>query len=300
MSEQRASNVFELSPIKRRSKFSDRLRAYRNDPLSGLIALAVCTAAAATVGFLLFILGYIFVKGVPNLTLRLFEWEYSSTNVSLTAALINTVLMTLTALVIAGPIGIFAAVYLVEYAKRGSRFVRIVRLTAETLAGIPSILYGLFGMLFFVSFLGWGYSLLSGAFTLAIMILPVMMRTTEEALIAVPDSYREGSFGLGAGKMRTVFLIVLPTAIPGILTGVILSMGRIVGETAALLYTAGSVAAVPTSFFSSVRTLSVHMYALTQEGLYVNQAYATAVVLIVLVLGLNLLSSFVAARLSRT
>ncbi len=299
MSEKSVKNPSQSGPAPKRSEFGGRLKAYRNDPLSGLIALAVYAAAALTVGFLLFILGYIFVKGVPNLNLSLFEWEYTSANVSLTAALINTVLMTLMALVIAGPIGIFAAIYLVEYAKRGNRFVKLVRLTAETLAGIPSIIYGLFGLLFFVSFLGWGYSLLAGAFTLAIMILPVMMRTTEEALIAVPDSYREGSFGLGAGKMRTVFVIVLPTAIPGILTGVILSTGRIVGETAALLYTAGSVAAVPTGFFSSVRTLSVHLYALTQEGLYVDQAYATAVVLIVLVLGLNMLSSVVAARLTR-
>ena len=206
-----------------------------------------------------------------KLTLSLFAFEYNSVNVSLTPALVTTILLTLLALIIAVPLGIFAAVYLVEYAKRGSRLVKIIRLTAETLSGIPSIIYGLFGMLFFVSFLRWGYSILAGSFTLAIMILPLVMRTTEEALIAVPDSYREGSFGLGAGKMRTIFVIVLPSAVPGILAGVILSIGRIVGESAALLYTAGSVAAIPKSSLSSGRSLAVHMYLLATEGIYVDR-----------------------------
>lgn len=279
--------------------FRAQLRMYRNDPISGIIALCIYGATAATVAALIFILGFIFVRGVPYLTPSLFEWEYNSTNVSMTPALINTLSLTLLALVISVPFGIFAAIYLVEYAKRGSRLVGLIRMTAETLSGIPSIIYGLFGLLFFVSYLGWGYSLLAGGCTLAIMILPVIMRTTEEALLAVPDSYREGSYGLGAGKMRTIFVIVLPSAVPGILAGVILAIGRIVGETAALLYTSGSVAAVPQSLFSSGRTLAIHMYALSQEGLYVNQAYATAVVLIVLVLGLNLISSLIAKRLTK-
>ena len=174
--------------------------------------------------------------------------------------------MTAFALLIATPLGIFAAIWLVEYARRGSKLVKVVRVTTETLQGIPSIVYGLFGMLFFVTQLHWGYSMIAGAFTLAIMVLPVIMRTTEEALIAVPDSYREGSFGLGAGKLRTVFTIVLPSAMPGILSGVILATGRIVGETAALIYTASSVAKIPTSVFSSTRTLAVHMYLLSNEG----------------------------------
>lgn len=284
--------------INRRS-FAGQLRTYQKDPLSGAIAFLIWTAAALTISALVVILGYILIQGVPRLTLSLFAFEYNSVNVSLTPALVTTILLTLLALIIAVPLGIFAAVYLVEYAKRGSRLVKIIRLTAETLSGIPSIIYGLFGMLFFVSFLRWGYSILAGSFTLAIMILPLVMRTTEEALIAVPDSYREGSFGLGAGKMRTIFVIVLPSAVPGILAGVILSIGRIVGESAALLYTAGSVAAIPKSSLSSGRSLAVHMYLLATEGIYVDQAYATAVVIIVLVLGLNLISSFLAGKLAK-
>ena len=214
-------------------------------------------------------------------------------------ALINTVIMTLLSLIIAIPFGIFSAIFLVEYAGKGNKFVEVIRLTTETLSGIPSIVYGLFGMLFFVNTLGWGFSLLAGAFTLSIMILPLIMRTTEEALKAVPDSYREGSFGLGAGKLRTVFRIVLPSAIPGILAGIILAIGRIVGETAALIYTAGTVAQVPTSVFGSGRTLAVHMYNLSSEGLYMDQAYATAVILLVLVVGINALSSVIARKLTK-
>ncbi len=214
-------------------------------------------------------------------------------------ALINTVIMTLLSLLLAVPIGIFSAIFLAEYAGKGNKFVDIIRLTTETLSGIPSIVYGLFGMLFFVSTCHWGFSLLAGAFTLAIMILPLIMRTTEEALLSVPDSYREGSFGLGAGKLRTVFYIVLPSAVPGILAGVILAIGRIVGETAALIYTAGSVAQVPSSVLGSGRTLAVHMYLLASEGLYMDQAYATAVILLVLVVVINTLSGMVAKKLTK-
>ena len=254
-------------------------------------------AALLTVAVLLFLIAYILIKGAPYLTPELFAWKYTPENVSMTPAIINTVLMTALSLLIAAPIGIFSAVYLAEYAKRGSRFVSVVRVTAETLAGIPSIVYGLFGLLFFVTQLQWGLSLLAGAFTLSVMILPLILRTTEEALKSVPDMYREGSFGLGAGRLRTVFSIVLPAAIPGILAGVILGIGRIVGETAALIYTAGTVAKVPENVFSSTRTLSVHMYSLSREGLYINQTYATAVVLLLVVVGINALSSFVARRL---
>ena len=256
-------------------------------------------AALLTAAVLIFLIGYILVMGIPNLKPSLFEWTYNSENVSLVPALINTVLMTLFTLVIATPLGIFAAVWLVEYAKRGNKLVKLVRITTETLQGIPSIVFGLFGMLFFVTQLHWGYSLIAGAFTLAIMVLPVIMRTTEEALLAVPDSYREGSFGLGAGKLRTVFTIVLPSAMPGILSGVILAIGRIVGETAALIYTASTVAAVPESVFSSTRTLAVHMYLLSNEGLHVDATYGTAVVLLVLVLLINCLSSFIAGKLTK-
>ena len=256
-------------------------------------------AALLTAAVLIFLIGYILVMGIPNLKPSLFEWTYNSENVSLVPSLINTVLMTAFSLVIATPLGIFAAVWLVEYAKRGNKLVKVVRVTTETLQGIPSIVFGLFGMLFFVSQLHWGYSLIAGAFTLAIMVLPVVMRTTEEALLAVPDSYREGSFGLGAGKLRTVFTIVLPSAMPGILSGVILAVGRIVGETAALIYTASTVAAIPENVFSSTRTLAVHMYLLANEGLHVDATYGTAVVLLVLVLLINCLSSFIAGKLAK-
>ena len=269
-----------------------KLGAYRRRPGSFLVMLLVMLSAILTFTVLIFLIAYILIRGVPSFT-------YTSENASLMPALINTVVMTLLSLLIAVPFGIFSAIFLVEYAGRGNRFVEMIRLTTETLSGIPSIVYGLFGMLFFVTTCGWGFSLLAGAFTLAIMILPLIMRTTEEALKSVPDSYREGSFGLGAGKLRTVFRIVLPSAVPGILAGVILAVGRIVGETAALIYTAGSVADVPSSVMGSGRTLAVHMYNLASEGLYMNQAYATAVILLVLVVGINTLSGIVAKRLTK-
>ncbi|MBQ8802518.1 MAG: phosphate ABC transporter permease PstA [Tyzzerella sp.] len=259
----------------------------------------VMLAAVVTFVVLFFLVAYILFNGVPHIKPDLFAWEYNSDNVSLMPALINTLIITVMSLIIAVPFGIFSAIYLVEYAKRGNKFVNLIRITAETLSGIPSIVYGLFGMLFFVTALGWRNSILAGAFTLAIMILPLIMRTTEEALKSVPDSYREGSFGLGAGKLRTVFRIVLPSAIPGILAGVILAIGRIVGETAALIYTAGTVAKIPDSLMDSGRTLAVHMYNLSSEALYMDQAYATAVILLALVIGINSLSSFVAKKLTK-
>ena len=256
-------------------------------------------AALITVAILVFLIGYILVNGIPNLKPSLFEWTYNSDNVSLMPALINTILMTAFSLAIATPLGIFAAVWLVEYAKRGSKLVKVVRITTETLQGIPSIVYGLFGMLFFVTALHWGMSLLSGALTMVIMVLPLIMRTAEEALKSVPDSYREASFGLGAGKLRTIFTIVLPSAVPGILAGVILAIGRVVGETAALLYTSGTVAAVPNSLMGSGRTLALHMYVLSSEGLHVNQASATAVVILAFVLVINGLSGLVARKIAK-
>ena len=248
---------------------------------------------------LVLIVGYILIKGIPHLTPELFAWKYTSNNVSMLPSIINTFLMTLLSLLVCVPLGIGAAIYLTEYAKRGSKLVKLVRMTAETLSGIPSIIYGLFGSLFFVVALKMGLSLLSGALTLSIMVLPTIMRTTEEALLAVPDSYREGSFGLGAGRLRTTFKVVLPSAVPGILSGVILAVGRIVGETAALIYTAGTVAKVPDSLLDSTRTLAVHMYTISTEGLYIDQSYATAVVLLVVVLGINALSTFIAKRIGR-
>ncbi len=268
-------------------------------PLSFVLRIFVYTCAGITTGPLGFLIAYILIKGVPHLSLDLFAWEYTSDNCSMVPAIINTLQMTFFALLIAVPFGIGSAIYLVEYAKRGNKLVELVRITTETLTGIPSIVYGLFGMLFFVNKLQWRLSILAGACTLAIMVLPVIMRTTEEALIAVPDSYREGSFGLGAGKLRTVFQIVLPATIPGILSGVILAVGRIVGETAALIYTAGTVAGIATDMFSSGRTLAIHMYCLSSEGMHIDQAYATAVVLLVVVIFINLLSSKIAKRVTK-
>ena len=281
-----------------RQTWKQRMASYKRTPLSFLLLVLVTASALFTVCILAFLLIYILVKGIPYLTPSLFAWEYNSENVSLMPALINTILMTALSLVIAVPLGIFAAIYLVEYARRGNKIVGIVRITAETLTGIPSIVYGLFGFLLFGVALKWGYSMLGGALTLAIMILPTIMRTTEEALKSVPDSYREGSFGLGAGRLRTVFQVVLPSAVPGILAGVILAVGRIVGETAALMYTAGTVAGIPANIMGSARTLSVHMYVLTNEGLYTNQSYATAVVLLGIVVLINALSGFIAKKIT--
>ena len=276
-----------------------KLKSYKRTPFSFLVMLLVLLSAVITFAVLIFLIAYVLINGVPYLKPSLFSFTYTSENASLMPALINTVIMTLLSLLIAVPFGIFSAIFLVEYAKRGNKFVEVIRLTTETLQGIPSIVYGLFGMLFFVSTCGWGFSILAGAFTLSIMVLPLIMRSTEEALKAVPDSYREGSFGLGAGKLRTVFRIVLPSAIPGILAGVILAVGRIVGETAALIYTAGTVADIPKDVMSSGRTLAVHMYNLASEGLYMDQAYATAVILLVLVVGINTLSGFLAKKLTK-
>lgn len=224
--------------MNKKNDFSQKMHSYLRHPASLIMMILVKLAALITFTVLIFLIVYILVHGVPYLKPSLFSLHYNSENASLMPALINTVIMTLLSLLLAVPIGIFSAIFLAEYAGKGNKFVDIIRLTTETLSGIPSIVYGLFGMLFFVSTCHWGFSLLAGAFTLAIMILPLIMRTTEEALLSVPDSYREGSFGLGAGKLRTVFYIVLPSAVPGILAGVILAIGRIVGETAALIYTA--------------------------------------------------------------
>ena len=264
---------------------------------SSLIKTAVWLCAGITIAVLLFMLGYILVKGVPFLSSSLFSIEYTSDNCSVVPALVNTLIMTLLALMIACPLGIGSAIYLVEYAGKGNRFVKIVRMTTETLTGIPSIIFGLFGMLLFVVFLGWGYSILSGAATVAIMILPTVMRTTEEALLSIPDSYREGSFGLGAGKLRTVNKIILPAAVPGILSGIILAVGRVVGETAALIYTSGTVAQIPQNLLGSGRTLAIHMYVLSSEGLHTNQAFATAVVLLVMVVAINSFAAVIAKKI---
>lgn len=268
-------------------------------PVSFFLNILVKLAMLLTMGILLSIIGYVLLRGVTFIKPEIFALQFTTENLSMTPAIINTLFVALIALLLAVPTGVGAAIYLIEYAKPGSKLVQVVRLTTETLSGIPSIVYGLFGYLFFVIALKWQQSILSGSFTLAIMILPLIMRTTEEALKSVPRSYREGSYALGAGKLRTITKVVLPSAVPGILAGTILGIGRIVGETAALIYTAGTVAGIPTSPFSSGRTLAVHMYALLSEGLYVDQAYATAVVLLIFVLLLNAASSLIASGLKK-
>ena len=282
-----------------KTTIGDKFKTYLKHPGSFIMMLLIMLAAIITFAVLIFLIAYILINGVPHITPSLFSLEYTSENASVIPALVNTIIMTVLSLLIAVPFGIFSAIFLVEYAPRGNKFVEVIRLTTETLQDIPSIVYGLFGMLLFVNALGWGFSLLAGAFTMAIMILPLIMRNTEEALKAVPDSYREGSFGLGAGKLRTVFRIVLPSAIPGVLAGIILAIGRIVGETAALMYTSGTVAQIPDSIMGSGRTLALHMYNLSSEGLYMDQAYATAVILLILVVGINALSSFIARKLTK-
>ena len=295
---EKIAEVQDIKPINVVT-WKDKLEAYKKRPLSLFLLIAVTLSAGITVAVLGALIIYILANGIMNLTPELFAWKYTTENVSMLPAIINTVLMTALSLLIAVPIGICSAIYLVEYAKRGNKLVNVVRITTETLSGIPSIVYGLFGYLMFVIAFGWGLSFFGGALTLSIMVLPTIMRTTEEALLSVPDSYREGSFGLGAGKLRTVFKIILPCAVPGILAGVILAIGRIVGESAALIFTSGTVAQVPGSQFDSARTLSVHMYALLSEGLYTNEAYATAVVLLLIVLVINAVSSFIAKRITK-
>lgn len=280
-------------------KKSAVLRGLRERHFTSRLERGLVYASAGLVfSLLLALVAYILIEGVPNLKLSLFAWNYNSENLSMTPAILNTLLMVVMTLALAAPLGIGAAIYLVEYARRGNRLVKLVRLTAETLSGIPSIVYGLFGYLMFVLACGMNYSMLAGALTLAIMVLPTILRTTEEALKAVPDSYREGSYGLGAGKLRTVFRIVLPAAVPGISSGLVLATGRIVGETAALIYTAGTVTGVPGNVLESGRTLAVHMFSLLNEGMHVGEAYATAVVLLVLVVGINALSAAIARRLA--
>ena len=277
---------------------SERIKTYKKHPMSFVFAVIAALAIVITSAVFLMIVGYILIRGVPHLSPKLFEWTYNSENVSMMSSIITTFEMVLISMIIAAPFGIFCAIYLVEYAKRNNKAVKFIRLTTETLSGIPSIVYGLFGNLFFVFALKWDYSVMAGACTLAIMVLPLIIRATEEALKSVDDSYREGSFGLGAGKLRTIFVIILPSAMSGILSGVILAIGRVVGETAALVFTSGTVAKVA-GLFSSQSTLAVHMYTLSSEGIYMDQAAATAVVLMIAVLLLNALATFAAKKFSK-
>ena len=294
------TDVSQIVPINRQS-WKDKLRAYTNKPFSMAAMLLVMIAAAITVGVVLWILVYTLLKGIPNLRWSMFEWKWTSSNFSVIPALFNTLIIAGLSLLMAVPVGVFAAIFMVEYAKSTNVFVKIVRMAAETLSGIPSIVYGIFGRIFFVDFLGMGYSLMAGSLTMAIMMLPLIMRTTEEALLAVPDSFREGSFALGAGKLRTIFVILLPAAMSGIISGIILGLGRVMGETAALIYTAG--APVNASSIAGLGqpgcTLTVYLYTMMTEGMHVGEAWATAVVLIVLVVLINGAAEFVGNKLKK-
>lgn len=271
------------------------MKVAKKDNLSYALSLLMRFAIFCTLAVFLILIGFIFIKGVIHLNLSMFEWEYNSHNISMKPAIINTLNMVIVALILAMPLGIFGAVYLSEYSSKKSKILHIVRVASETLVGIPSIVYGLFGYLAFVIYFGFRTSFLAGSLTLSIMVLPLILRSAEEALKSVPLSFREASFALGAGKLRTIFIIIVPAAIPGILAGVILSIGRIVGESAALLYTSGTVAKVA-SLLDSGRTLSVHMYAISSEGQYINESYSTAMVLIIIVLLINFGSNYIAKK----
>lgn len=272
-------------------------REFKDKIFNGLI----WAAAALTVGFLFWIIWYILSNGLKHV-----DWAFISDNYTRTGdehgifpMIVSTIYMVIASIAVAAPLGIMTAIYLTEYAKVGSRLVKVIRFCTESLAGIPSIIFGLFGMTFFVAILGLGFSILSGALTLSILILPVIIRTTEEALMAVPQTYREGSYGLGASKIYTIWRLILPSAMPGILTSVILSIGRVIGESAPVFLTAGMVARIPDSLLDSGRTLTVHLYKLTTELFTVeewNQAYGTATVLIVVVLLINMVTKLIASR----
>ena len=270
-------------------------RKRKDNILNGLIY----GSAFVTVAMLVVIVGYIFYKGFGNINFNFIFSDYqASGDGGVYPMIVATVYTVLIAILVSAPIGILAAIYLQEYAKQG-RLVSAIRFCTESLAGIPSIIYGLFGGIFFVVFMKMGYSLLSGSLTVAIIILPVIIRTTEEALKTVPQSYREASFALGATKLQTLYKVIVPSAMPGIISGVILSIGRVVGESAAILLTAGTVAKMPAGIMSSARTLTVHAYLLTKETGDIQTACGVGIVLIVIVFGLNTIAKLVAKKLNK-
>lgn len=286
-----------------RLTLGQKLLAYTKKPFSFMLLIAISISAIITLGSVVWIIVYIFMKGTVPLFAQakdLFALTWTTTNQSMLPALINTLQIIVVSLLIAVPIGVCAAVYLVEYANSKSMFVQSVRLAAEVLAGIPSIVYGIFGMIVFVNVFQWGYSILGGALTMSFMILPLILRTTEESLRAVPNAIRESSYALGAGKLRTIFHIILPAGLSGILSGIIMGIGRVVGETGALIYTAGITNGLGNIFNGDGgKTLSVHLYFLAKEGLYTDKAWATALVLLLLVFAVYGLAGFVENKLKR-
>lgn len=261
--------------------------------------VAFVSAGIAVLG-LLSILVFVSVKGIPHLSAQLLFGKYSVRNVSILPSIVATLLTVLISLIVAAPIGVFTAVFLNEYTKKGSKAVKVIRTAIDILSGIPSIVYALFGMVTFVVWLGGKQSILAGSLTIAIMLLPTVVRSTEESLKSVPDGLREGSLALGAGKVRTVFKVVLPSALPGIASAIILAMGRVVSESAPFIYTMGnSLKGMPAGVTDSGTTLAVALYRLAGEGRFVNQAYATAFVLIVVVLSLNAIADLITKKLDK-
>lgn len=275
------------------SNSTKNLRKLQEIIYKTLTTLAIAISAIVLVGIVVFIC----IKGIPHLTPAIFELEYNSKNVSMFPAIISTIIVVLFSILVAGPIGIFTGIYLAEYSKGDSKFVKIIRIVTETLSAIPSIVYGLFGYLFFGIALKMGWSILSGTLTVSIMVLPLIVRSTEEAFLSTPGVYRLGSFALGAGKLRTIFRVILPVAMPGILSGIILAIGRVIGETAALLYTLGTSTNIPKSLKDPGITLSLHMYKLSSEARYTDQAWATGVVLLVIIFALNGISTYLAHKI---
>lgn len=259
--------------------------------MSKFLKILIKTAAYFTLATLIFIILYISINGIPNLRPSLFAFKYTTENVSMLPSLITTLIVVILTLLAAVPIGVASAIYLSEYANKSSRVVRLIRLGTESLAGIPSIIYGLFGLILFVYQLQMQYSVAACVLTAIIMVLPIIIRTSEEALLSVPDSFRKASYGLGAGKLSTIFKVVLPPAMNGILAGIILAIGRIVGETAAFIYTLGNTTGLPTGLNQSGRTLSLHMYSLSEEGFHVEESFATAFILLIVVVIINMLST---------
>lgn len=271
------------------------MRIFKDNLLRGLLWFS----SLVTVAVLLLIVGFIFYKGFPLINFEFIFGDYSPTGGGgIWPMIVTTVYTIVISLVIATPIGILAAVYLQEYAKQG-RLVGTIRFATESLTGIPSIIYGLFGAVFFVTTLKLGMSIISASLTLTIIVLPVVIRTTEEALKTVPGSYREGSLALGTTKLQTLIKVILPSSMPGILSGIILSMGRIIGESAAIFLTAGTVAAMPASIFSSARTLTVHSFLVTQEAGDIELAAAVGIVLIIIILILNFSATFISKKLNK-
>lgn len=293
------STAQTFSPEKSAELPKKRRKEHDRDGYSRV--LRTVTAAGALIGFgvLAWIIIDLLIHGIPALKPDLFSWTYTSENVSLVPAFINTIAMVVLSLLISVPLSIGAAIYLCEYAKPQSRISQAVMMAVQTLSGVPSIVFGLFGSLFFVRFCHMGLSLLAGSLTMVLMILPVGIKTAQEALMEVPSSLREASYGLGAGKARTIFRIVLPSAAPGILNGIVLCIGRITGESAALIFTAGTLAKASLNLFSPARTLAVHMYALSSEGLHLPESYAAALILLILAAALNALSGLIGKKIER-